>query len=212
MNNDIDVLHELDVMKSQMALLKKILDGQRIVNERHLRNAIKGGISSLNRHAVKMCIIGIVALVLCTASFLQCGFSKAFIAFTALMILFCVCATYMQHRNLIVAKGYDSDLVSATFDLVRLKKRYSQWLWIALPMIMLWGTGLIYECLYSFTDKEMAIPFMSGSFVGLVTGGIIGIRIHIRTLRKIEKLLAQIKELKECMALFILSVLVSAII
>jgi hypothetical protein len=77
---------------------------------------------------------------------------------------------------------------------------------------MLWGTGLIYECLYSFTDKEMAIPFMSGSFVGLVTGGIIGIRIHVRTLRKIEKLLAQIKELKECMALFILSVLVSAII
>lgn len=212
MNNDIDVLHELDGMKSQMALLKKILDGQRIVNERHLRNAIKGGISSLNMHAVKMCIIGIVALVLCTASFLQCGFSKAFIAFTALMILFCVCATYMRHRNLIVAKGYDSDLVSATFDLVRLKKRYSQWLWIALPMIMLWGTGLIYECLYSFTDKEMAIPFMSGSFVGLVTGCIIGIRIHVRTLRKIEKLLAQIKELKECMALFILSVLVSAII
>lgn len=212
MNNDIDVLHELDGMKSQMALLKKILDGQRIVNERHLRNAIKGGISSLNRHAVKMCIIGIVALVLCTVSFLQYGFSKVFIAFTALMILFCVCATYMQHRNLIVAKGYDSDLVSATFDLVRLKKRYSQWLWIALPMIMLWGTGLIYECLYSFTDKEIAIPFVSGSLVGLVTGGIIGIRIHIRTLRKIKKLLAQIKELKECMALFILSVLLSAII
>lgn len=212
MNNDIDVLHELDGMKSQMALLKKILDGQRIVNERHLRNAIKGGISSLNRHAVKMCIIGIVALVLCTASFLQYGFSKVFIAFTALMFLFCVCATYMQHRNLIVAKGYDSDLVSATFDLVRLKKRYSQWLWIALPMIMLWGIGLIYECLYSFTDKEIAIPFVSGSLVGLVTGGIIGIRIHIRTLRKIEKLLAQIKELKECMTLFILSVLVSAII
>jgi hypothetical protein len=118
----------------------------------------------------------------------------------------------MQHRNLIVAKGYDSDLVSATFDLVRLKKRYSQWLWIALPMIMLWGIGLIYECLHSFTDKEIAIPFVSGSFVGLVTGCIIGIRIHVRTLRKIEKLLAQIKELKECMALFILSVLVSAII
>ena len=57
------VLDELDDMKAKMALLKEKLDKQKIVNETHLRNAIKGNISKLNRNAVrKMLLSGIAAV------------------------------------------------------------------------------------------------------------------------------------------------------
>ena len=58
------VLDELDDMKAKMALLKEKLDKQKIVNETHLRNAIKGNISKLNRNAVrKMLLSGIAAYI-----------------------------------------------------------------------------------------------------------------------------------------------------
>lgn len=193
------ILDELDDMKAKMALLKEKLDKQKIVNETHLRNAIKGNISKLNRNAVRKMLLSAIAAVYCT--YINCiyGFSLYFTAFTVVMLLFCTIATYMYHKALMRNRNLSLDLMKETFDLLKLKRRYKSWVWIAVPLVIVWVSLFSYEALFLIPDKAMYMSFISGILAGVVIGGIIGTRIHMKTLRRIETLLEQIEELKNGM-------------
>ncbi len=189
--------NELESMKAQLVLLKEKLEKQEIVNEQHLRKAIKGKLGEINRIAVRMMILGLFAIAYCGWMLNHLGFTLYLQAATFVMLAFCTLATYVQHRNLLEAKDLSADLVKETFDLMRLKRRYGQWLYLAIPMMAVWVSFVAYEIVNVIPQKEFAASLLCGVAVGSVAGGIIGLRIHFRTLKKVDELLAQIKELTE---------------
>ena len=189
--------NELESMKAQLGLLKEKLEKQEIVKEQHLRKAIKGKLREINRIAVKMMLVGLFAILYSTWWLNHFGFSVYLQAGTFLMLAFSTIATFLQHKNLLAAKELSADLVKETFDLVKLKKRYSQWLYLAIPMVLVWLSLMVYEIANVISIKEFAATMIAGVAIGAVIGGIVGIKIHYRTIRKIDEMLAQIKELKE---------------
>lgn len=196
MDNNI-MSNELESMKAQLGLLKEKLEKQEIVKEQHLRKAIKGKLREINRIAVKMMLVGLFAILYCLWWLNHFGFSVYLQAGTFLMLAFSTIATFVQHRNLLAAKELSADLVKETFDLVKLKKRYSQWLYLAIPMVLVWFSLMVYEIANVIAIKEFAATLIAGAAIGAVIGGIVGMKIHYRTIRKIDEMLAQIKELKE---------------
>ena len=196
MDNNI-MSNELESMKAQLGLLKEKLEKQEIVKEQHLRKAIKGKLREINRIAVKMMLVGLFAILYCIWWLNHFGFSVYLQAGTFLMLAFSTIATFVQHRNLLAAKELSADLVKETFDLVKLKKRYNQWLYLAIPMVLVWFSLMVYEIANVIVIKEFAATLIAGAAIGAVIGGIVGIKIHYRTIRKIDEMLAQIKELKE---------------
>ncbi len=191
-------VNEFIEMKAQLSLLKEKLDRQYIVNERHLRNAISGKLNELNRHAIRMIAVGTVALGYCTYFLSLYNFSKGLITFTAIMLLACIAATYIQHRSLLKVKEMSADMVKETLDLIRLRKRYDRWMLFAIPLIITWSVFISYEILYVVPmNREMGYGMLAGVAVGTIIGGAVGARIHSRTLKKIRTILAQIDELKE---------------
>lgn len=195
MDNDI-MYNELESMKAQMDLLKKKLERQEIVKEQHLRKAIKGKLNEINGIAVRMMVAGVFALVCNVLMLNHFGYSLYLQAGTFAMIAFSVIATYVQHRKLLEARELSADLLKETFELVKLKRRYAQWLWLAMPMVALWVSFLVYETFYVIPVKELAVSLVTGIAVGAVIGFIAGLRIHFRTLKKIDEMLARIDEIR----------------
>ena len=189
--------NELESMKAQLGLLKEKLEKQEIVKQQHLRKAIKGKLGEINKIAVRMMLVGLFAILYSTWWLNHFGFSVYLQAGTFLMLAFSTIATFVQHRNLLAAKELSADLVKETFDLVKLKKRYNQWLYLAIPMVLVWLSLMVYEIANVISIKEFAATMIAGVAIGAVIGGIVGIKIHYRTIRKIDEMLAQIKELKE---------------
>lgn len=195
MDNDI-MYNELESMKAQMDLLKKKLERQEIVKEQHIRKAIKGKLNEINGIAVRMMVAGVYALVCNVLVLNHLGYSPYLQAGTFAMIAFSVIATYVQHRKLLEARELSADLLKETFELVKLKRRYAQWLWLAMPMVALWVSFLVYETFYVIPVKELAVSLVTGIAVGAVIGFIAGLRIHFRTLKKIDEMLARIDEIR----------------
>ena len=189
--------NELDSMKAQMNLLKEKLERQEIVKEQHLRKAIKGKLDEINRTAVRMIFIGLFAAIYCLWMQHYYGYSVYMQAATLVMLLVCTAATYLQHKNLLKAKELSADLIKETYDLVKLRRQYARWLWFAVPVVLLWLLAMSYETLYVIPMRGIGLSLMIGMAVGAVIGGIIGLKIHFRTLGKIDAMLAQIRELTE---------------
>ena len=188
--------NELESMKAQMDLLKKKLERQEIVKEQHLRKAIKGKLNQINGIAVRMMVAGVFALIYNVLMLNHFGYSLYLQAGTFAMIAFSVIATYVQHSKLLEARELSADLLKETFELVKLKRRYAQWLWLAMPMVALWVSFLVYETFHVIPVKELAVSLVTGIAVGAVIGFIAGLRIHFRTLKKIDEMLARIDEIR----------------
>lgn len=187
--------YELEEMKQQMALLKKKLEQQKIVNENVLRSAMKKKFYGLNKRVRVIFIMGIFVAIWAPGYFTLLGFSPLFCAATAVMLLFCAFKTFQYHRKLWRLNFSQSNLIELSEQLSLLRKRYKEWYKIAWCMIIPWFIWIIYEA-YSIYGEE-SVWFLGGSIVGVIIGGLVGTRINNNIIRRADELLEQIDEYKK---------------
>ena len=187
--------YELEEMKQQMALLKKKLEQQKIVNESVLRSAMKKKLYGLNKRVRVIFIVGIFVAIWAPGYFTILGFSPLFCASTAVMLLFSAFKTFQYHRKLWRLNFSQSNLIELSEQLTLLRKRYKEWYKIAWCMIIPWFIWIIYEA-YSIYGEE-SVWFLGGSAVGVIIGGLIGTRINNNMIRRADELLEQIDEYKK---------------
>ena len=191
------ISHELEEMKIQIDNLKKKLEDQTIVNEKHIRNSFRTKISDINRTVTMTVITGILALVYCTWFFHFKGLSLAFTIATGLMLAVCVLLTLIQKIQLSRIDISAGNLVETARDISKIRTHYKDWYKTAIPMIIIWFGWMTYEILTRFEMTPMTIGFLSGAATGGILGGIIGGRINKKIINRTEELLGYIEELQK---------------
>ena len=191
------ISHELEEMKIQIDNLKKKLEDQTIVNEKHIRNSFRTKISDINRTVTMTVIAGILALVYCTWFFHFKGLSLAFTIATGLMLAVCVLLTLIQKIQLSRIDISAGNLVETARDISKIRTHYKDWYKTAIPMIIIWFGWMTYEILTRFEMTPMTIGFLSGAATGGILGGVIGGRINKKIINRTEELLGYIEELQK---------------
>lgn len=197
MENNTLISNELEQMREQICLLKDKLEKQNIVNEQHIRRSMKSKMSSINRTIAGTIIAGSFALPYCTWFFWSQDLSTLFIVATAIMLTVCLGLTILQQVRLKNLDFSGSNLVETAEQLSKVKKHYSEWHWIALPMVIIWLGWLMYEMINKMGTEPYVIGFCCGAAVGAIIGGIIGFRINRKVIRKTGEILEQIEELQK---------------
>lgn len=187
--------HELEEMRSQIGILKEKLEKQAIVNDLHIRNSMKSKMSDINRVVIGAIAGGVFALVYCTWFFLSQGLSLAFVIATAVMLAVCLGLTIYQKSVLGKVDFSQGDLVATAQTLSKVRSHYQEWWKIAVPMIVVWFSWLMYEMISRFGTEPYVIGFCVGACVGGVIGGIIGMRMNRKVVRRAGEILDQIKDL-----------------
>ena len=191
------ISHELEEMKIQIDNLKKKLEDQTIVNEKHIRNSFRRKISDINRTVTMTIIVGILALVYCTWFFHFKGLSLAFTIATGIMLAVCVMLTLIQKKHLSRIDISAGNLVETARDISKIRSHYKEWYKTAIPMIIIWVGWMTYEILTRFGMTPMTIGFLSGAATGGILGGFIGGRINKKIINRAEELLGYIEELQK---------------
>ena len=196
MENNTFVSQELEDMRAQIAILKDKLDKQTIVNDTHIRNSMKSKRSEMTRTIGITIFAGVLAIPYCIGIFCYMGLSPVFIAATGLMLAVCVWLTIKQQLTL---KGLDfsqGKLLEVAEKLNKVKVHYHEWIKIALPMLIIWFSWLMYEVItHCGIEEPMTMGFCVGAAIGGVVGGIVGYRTNRKIVRKSTEILEQIDEI-----------------
>jgi hypothetical protein len=196
MENNTFVSQELEDMRAQIAILKDKLDKQTIVNDTHIRNSMKSKRSEMTRTIGITIFAGVLAIPYCIGVFCYMGLSPVFIAATGLMLAVCVWLTIKQQLTL---KGLDfsqGKLLEVAEKLNKVKVHYHEWIKIALPMLVIWFSWLMYEVItHCGIEEPMTMGFCVGAAIGGVVGGIVGYRTNRKIVRKSTEILEQIDEI-----------------
>lgn len=191
-----NALYEIEGMKQQIALLKKKLESQTIVSEQMLDKAIRTNLSKLNRRAWFTGIVGAVAIPYCWYVFFRMNLSTAFCVATAVFLLVCIVATWIQYRGLSAANLMQQDLLTVATKMQRLRKQHLDWLKFSIPTLVAWLAWFCIE-IYTSIPEEHARPVIIGATVGAIVGSICGICFLRASLKTIRETLRQIDDLRQ---------------
>ena len=196
MNNEINEILE---MREQLATLKKQLESQEIVNDRLIKEAISRKLSRINGSAIWICVICLIMIPLGFFNFQRLGHSQAFCIATSVLFFICFVAMILSHYRLRKRDVYSDDLITVYMEVSRMRKIYKNWHYWSIPMLIVWFAWWEYEIYQNMAHEDLTMMFIiSGSGIfGAIIGGIIGLRIHKRTLRTAEDLLRQIEEIRK---------------
>ena len=196
MNNEINEILE---MREQLATLKKQLDTQEIINDRLIKEAMSSKLSSINRSAVWICVVCLIMIPLGYLNFQRLGHSTAFCIATSMLFLICFVAMFLSHYRLRKSDIRNGNLITTYTEVARMRKIYKSWHYWSIPMLIVWFAWFVYEIYQNIAHEniEMMLIISGSGIFGGVIGGIIGLRIHKRTLRTADDLLHQIEELQK---------------
>lgn len=183
---------EIEEMREQLNILKEKLQNETLLNDALLRKATKSMLSGIQRQTWGLSIFTLLAIPFCAWTFHHYNFSWWHIGFTSAMLLFCLVCGLIQHWKLGTADVASSNLLECSRKLKKLKSHYVEWLKIAIPLMVLWLSWTITESVIHSTGKEM-IAFVAGVVVGGVTGGIIGNKLRVRMIRKLDEIITMIE-------------------
>lgn len=196
MENNTLISHELEEMRSQLGLLKDKLEKQTIVNEKHIRKSMTSKASSLNRTVSMTIVLGVFALIYPAWFFHTLGVSISFLVATIIMMAVCLGITIVQRINLSRLDFSKGNLVQTAEILSKLRKHYKDWMKIAIPMVIIWFSWLIYEILTHVGISPLTMGLCAGALIGGLIGGVAGSRINRKVIRNAEEILDHIKELQ----------------
>ena len=190
---------ELENMRQQMETLKKKLDHQEIVNDRLMRRSMKSTANKIiQRHNIVMAV-GLLMIPFGYLSFvMMSGFSIPFWIVTCLFMILCAAATYYVGFDLRDSRLMQGKLLEVRRKVARAKKLENQWLFISIPLLILWLAWFVYEAMLQNVDgNRSGYGLMVGGAIGGVIGLICGFSLHFKTQRQYQEIIDQIEDLTE---------------
>ena len=183
---------ELNEMKEQIALLRRKLEKETIVNEKLIRASMRDKLKALKRWSYIECVVGIAAAVLWKFG-ISSDFNPLFIDFTAFFLFFAVAYEVYSNRMLSAQNYIGGNLVEEARKLNHYKKLARQWYWFSIPIVCIWFCWYLYES-YTVHAEQGRFLFIWG-LIGGTIGGAIGWTIYRKGQKAIDEVIEQIEEL-----------------
>ena len=185
-----------DEMRNQIALLKQKLDRQEIVNDRLIREAMRGKMGTINWTKYKSYICVVFCLALYPLLLSTGVVSEAFVFATCAMMLFCAFGTYYVHRPVDRMNLMSEDLATVAKVMAKFRKQYNQWLYYVTPTLLIpWLGWAMYEYAWKNAPEGvnhwiLALPLLIGAAIGLL----VGYHWHCKAVDAADNIIRQIEE------------------
>lgn len=179
-------MDELDILKEEMAALRRNLDKEQIVNDKLLRTVMRQKASWLNTFVkveiLTMPLIYLIFVVICAGFRISQWYAFAF------LILGLIDSVVDLRTFRISPKIFSTcSMMEVRKILVRQKKERFIHMCIALPIAIIW-LYLLCNAMFRATDPNAVDHALSiGGAIGGIIGGIIGAIIVIVIYRKAQK-------------------------
>ena len=186
----------LEEMRNQFAILKEQLNKQEIVNDHLLRKTMKAKRRDINSTKRLVFILALLCLLLYPINYVNHMWSLAFTIASFAIVAFATVATWYIHKPVEELNFMKDDFTTVARVMAKFKKQYDNWLrYVAPTLIIPW---IIWAC-YEFAWKNapagsnpwlLSLPVI----VGVIIGGLVGIRYHFKAVNAAQDILDEIEE------------------
>ncbi len=171
----------IEEMKAQIAILKKKIENEQIVNEKIVRSSVRKDYSVIRRHVATQICSSIFVIIMAWTYFpMLMGLSYWFSAATTVLMLCAMAYSIWMTRHVKMSNVMTLDLASAARMLKKVKKNYDRWMIGAIPVMIGWVAWFAYE-IYKVSDSE---KLFLATMVGMGVGGVCGIILALRMRKK----------------------------
>lgn len=180
---------DFEEMRQQMELLKEKLNRQEVVNEQLMHRTIETKLNrlSFNRRIKRiymiLCMVFIPGLLVKGVG-LPMWFGLATVAMLALSLVYH--EAFMEHISADDLNRYSIHEISEKA--LRLKEQGARWLWIGIPMVIVWLITFIYVVQHRFDLEAGGESILYGIAFGIIIGASLGFIIYRRQRRMIDEL------------------------
>ena len=185
---------ELNEMKEQIALLRKALEKETIVNEKFIRTSMRDKLKAVKRRSYILCAIVIAVCPLWANpifNYHSLWFKWVTIAFLLIAVVYEIyCNQLLSTQNYLCG-----NLVDEARKLNRYKQLARQWHRFSIPFLFVWLSWFVYEA--ASNGGFMARNILIGGLIGGAIGGFIGWRIYRKGQNAVSEAISQIEELTE---------------
>lgn len=190
---------ELDNMRQQMAILKKKLQKEEIMNDQLMRKAIGTKLHRLKFDRWRKLLLILMGIVY--VPWMLYDLVGAPLWFIVLSVLFFALAGFYDvYYTWDLTDGDLSDmrLLELQQKVARVKRMNARWLWIGIPFAVVWVCIFLWLIIVE-QDSAMAdgetTPIVIGALTGAVIGSMIGAIVYRRQQRRADELIDDIREL-----------------
>ena len=190
-----DILIELDEMRSQFGELKSMLKDQQIVNEKMARWAMKGDYNRVRKDLIFAIVLEVVAIPLQVVLLPLIGMPTWYLVFTVLFLLSALVASVYSLRRYASADMISGNLTEVALDIVKYKRFELKWFLYAIPLLLVWIFFFFYYLTRGY-ESELVRGSVWGGIIGVIIGFTFGFINYYQNLKRMNRLLRQIKEVK----------------
>lgn len=190
-----DILIELDEMRSRFGELKSMLKDQQIVNEKMARRAMKGDYNRVRKDLIFAIVLEVVAIPLQVVLLPLIGMPTWYLVFTVLFLLSALVASVYSLRRYASADMISGNLTEVALDIVKYKRFELKWFLYAIPLLLVWIFFFFYYLTRGY-ESELVRGSVWGGIIGVIIGFTFGFINYYQNLKRMNRLLRQIKEVK----------------
>lgn len=190
--------NELELMRQQLAILNKKLEGQEIVNDRLMREAMKNKMSWIKKFIWTEIIIVPISILIFLL--IAVCFHLSFGPVVVVGIL-CVIDVVLDYKiNKIGDEEFlQGNLTETATKLIRMKKLRVIQIAVEIPVLIIWAIWFSIDFFYHIPSEGSMHGVMVAGIIGGGIGGIIGAVVVYIILRKMQhtndEVISQIQEL-----------------
>ncbi len=193
MNDNTD---SLELMRQELSDFKSVLRNQKIFNEKIMRRSMQKDYSKERKNIL---VVGVLALVALPAYAVLAFVFKVipvwFFVLTIFYLALCAAFTVYSVRRYVSDDIMTDNVVSVAENLHQYKRLNNRWLiYFGIPSIVVWFSLFFY--IIGQNGGDFARGMVYGGIVGLVWGSVCGIVYYVQSMRRVNRLLAYIEEIK----------------
>lgn len=186
----------LELMRQELSDFKSVLKKQKIFNEKIMRRSMQKDYSKERKNIIvvgTLCILALPAYAV--LAFVKQVIPVWFFVLTVLYLALCAAFTVFAIRRYVSNNIMTDNVVSVAENLHNYKRLNNRWLvFFGIPSIVVWLSLFFYLIGQNTGDYVRGMIF--GGIVGIVCGSVCGTMYYVQSLRRINRLLAYIEEIK----------------
>lgn len=192
--------NELEEMRQQLGILKEKIDGQKLINDKLIRQSMLNKMSFMKKYTWISFVL--LAYIYVAFFFLREQFNMSWLFYIATVIIMTVDVLFDAYINRFSKDQFlNNDLIATSKRMVRMKKLRKRSLLIGIIGLSIWSPWLFTELYYGASSSHGLVSpdymwgTIVGGLIGLLAGACIGIWIYLRMQSINSDIIQQIEDL-----------------